>query len=146
MRGIAIRVGIVALIVIGGLILRPFLTSNFADLKVGECFDVPTATESVKDVQHHPCSDEHSAEVFYVGKSAAAKHVAYPTDDEFAVEVFSFCDGAFASYTGLDSNTDAVWTYGFFVPTSDGWSDGDRDVICYAAKIDSSTTKGSIKR
>jgi hypothetical protein len=146
MRGIAIRVGIVAAIIIGGLILKPFLSGNAGDLKVGECFDVPVGAEAIEDVQHHPCSDEHSGEVFFVGKSAAAKDVAYPTDIELAAEVYGLCDSAFVAYTGLDSNTEPVWTYGYFIPTSEGWSDGDRGVICYVAKIDSSVTKGSVKR
>lgn len=35
---------------------------------------------------------------------------------------------------------------GYFVPTSDGWADGDRGIICCAAKVDGTTTTGSIKK
>ncbi|MBA3875836.1 MAG: hypothetical protein C0498_02695 [Anaerolinea sp.] len=72
MRGIVLRVGIVALIIVGGLVLRPFLSGSAGDLKVSDCFDPPAAdTETVSDVQHQPCDQDHGAEVFFVGDSRA---------------------------------------------------------------------------
>src|SRR5262245_10627607 len=41
--------------------------ANAGDLQVGECFDDPGSVEEVSDVQRHPCTEEHSAEVFFVG-------------------------------------------------------------------------------
>jgi hypothetical protein len=147
MRGILIRVGIVAAIVVVGLIIRPFISGGAGDLKVGDCFDAPTtADETVDEVQHHPCDQAHSGEVFFVGKSSASNDEAYPSDGVMTAEVFGLCDSAFTAYTGLDSNNDPTWTYGYFVPTADGWEDGDRGIICYAAKLDLSTSTGSIKQ
>ena len=56
MRGLLIRVGIIAVIVAVGFVFRDFLSGNAGDLKVGDCFDQPSTTNTVvKDVPHHPC-------------------------------------------------------------------------------------------
>jgi len=44
MRGLAIRIGIVAVILVGALILRPFISGGAGDLNVGDCFDPPAGT------------------------------------------------------------------------------------------------------
>jgi len=147
MRGILIRVGIIAVIIVVGLVIRPFISGNASQLSVGDCFDAPTAAnETVKDVQHHPCDQAHTAEVFFVGKSSAAKDEAYPSEGVMTAEVFGLCDPVFESYTGKDSDNDPEWTYGYFVPTADGWGDNDRGISCYATKIDGSATSVSIKK
>ena len=146
MRGILIRVGVVGAIIVGGLLLRPFFSGNAGDLKVGECFDVPIENENIDDVQHHPCTDEHSGEVFYVGESAAADGAVYPSINALAAEVYSYCDSAFVTYTGKDPYNDPEWTYGFFYPNEEQWGDDSRLVICYASRVDGATTKQSIKQ
>jgi len=146
-RGNLIVLGVIVVLGAGAFIFKDFLSGNASNLEVGQCFDLPTsAQETVEDVQHHPCDQAHGGEVFFVGKSAASKDTAYPSDAELSAEVFGLCDPAFATYTGKDSNTDPEWTYGYFVPTADGWKDGVRGIICYAAKIDGSSTTQSIKQ
>ena len=49
--------GIVAVIIVGGFILRDRLSSNAGDLKVGDCFDEPASGAEISDVQHHPCTE-----------------------------------------------------------------------------------------
>jgi hypothetical protein len=144
-RGNLIFIGILIVVGIGGFLFRDRLSGSAAELKVGDCFVVPPAEEqTVDDVQHHPCTDEHSGEVFFVGKSSAAKDAAFARED-LKAEVFAICDPAFVTYTGKDSNTDPVWSYGYFIPTSESWGDGERGISCYALKIDGSTSTGSIK-
>jgi hypothetical protein len=145
MRGLGIRLGIIGAIVVGALILRPFLTGNAGDLNVGDCFDEPTATaETVEDVQHHPCTDLHTAEVVFIGSLAAS---TYPNQDDLDQWVLANCLPAYNAYTGTDLMTNTAgrdMTY--FWPTSDGWTKGDRKVICYAVQSDGSQTKGSLKK
>ena len=144
-RGL-IWIAILVVLGVGGFLFKDFLSGNAGNLQVGQCFDLPSdQLETVDDVQHHPCDQVHGGEVFFVGKSVAANDAAYPSNAELQAEVFGFCDPAFTSYTGKDSNTDPEWTYGFFVPTSEGWGKGDRGIICYARKLDGSTTTTSIK-
>ena len=54
------------------------------------------------------------------------------------------CIPSFTAYTGkgLDGATLDV---GYFHPTSEGWGDGDRGVICYAINLDGSPMTGSLK-
>ncbi len=146
MRGIAIRVGIVALIVIGGLVLRPFLTGNAGDLKAGDCFDLPAAgIETVEDVQHQPCDQDHGAKVFFVGDYPGSGDDPYPTDDEMLAFLEDRCLPEYLSYTGTDLTTQETYDVRWFQPTDDGWNDGDRGVSCYVYRLDETKFKGSLK-
>jgi hypothetical protein len=144
MRGLAIRLGIIGVIALGAFILRPFITGGAGDLSVGDCFDEPTTGETVRDVQHHPCSDLHSGEVIFIGSLTAA---TYPTNDELDQWVLANCLPAYQTYTGIDLRTDtAGHDLTYFWPTSDGWTKGDRKVICYAVQTDGTQTKGSLRK
>src|SRR4051794_17175750 len=100
MRGLGIRLGFIAVIVVIGLIIRPFVSGGAGDLKVGDCFDPPTNTGTVKDVQHHPCTDAHGGEVILVEKHPDAS--SYPSDDAFQQFINDQCLPAYTSYTGKD--------------------------------------------
>ena len=146
MRGLLIRVGIIGGIALGAFIVRPFISSNAGELAVGDCFDEPEqVTTTVKDVQHHPCTDLHDAEVFYVGKFEPAT-TTFPSDAEFVSFIRDRCTGAFNTYTGLDFNTAQDLDYSAFYPTSEGWSDGDRQITCYVVKVDQSQFNASMKK
>ena len=146
MRSIAIRLGIVGAIVVAGVILRPFLTGNAGSLNVGDCFDVPPGEqETIDDVQHHPCTDPHGAEVVFVGDYAPATDVQ-PTETDIQGFVGSTCIPAFGQYTGLEFGTATDYDLGWFWPTAEGWSKGDHKVICYAVRIDEAKFTESIKK
>jgi hypothetical protein len=144
MRNIAIRVGIVALIIVGGLILRPFLSGNASDLAVGDCFDEPTgAAQEVENVQHHPCNEAHTGEVFLVQDVADAP--TYPSEDGWIEEVSTRCLPAFATYTGVAYEDTQTLDIGWLTPTAEGWTKGDRELICYVRQADGSATSTSAK-
>lgn len=146
MRGIAIRVGIIAVIAIGAFILRPFLSGNAGDLKVGDCFDVPASTaETVKDVQHHPCTDEHGGEVIFVGDYPGSKSDPYPSDNDMLGFLSEKCIPQYKTYTGADVSSQTDYDIGWFQPTADGWKGGDQSVICYIYRVDETKFKGSLK-
>lgn len=145
MKTVAIRLGIIGLIVVGGLTLRPFLGGNAGDLKVGECFEAPVGDETVKDVQHRPCTDPHTGEVVLVQDVPSADGATYPTDSAWLDIVGTTCVPAFNAYTGLDFDTDPTWDLGYFIPTTEGWGDGDRSLICYATLVDGTPTSTSVK-
>ncbi|MBF8289447.1 MAG: hypothetical protein HW391_415 [Chloroflexi bacterium] len=146
MRGLVTRIGIVALVVVGGFILRPFITGNAGQLSVGDCFDPPASTvETVEDVQHHPCTDEHGAEVFFVGDYPGSKSDPYPTDDEMLAWLTEKCIPAAESYTGKASTLTPDLDIGWFQPTEDGWKGDDQGVICYLYRLDETMFKGSLK-
>lgn len=145
MRGWAIRIGIIALIAVGAFVLRPFITGNAGDLDVGDCFDPPSAeTQTVNGVQHHPCTDLHGGEVVYKGKMDDAGSA--PTTAQLEQWVTDKCFPAYQTYTGNDILVSADLTMGYFSPTTEGWGKGDREVICYATRIDDAKTQGSLKK
>jgi hypothetical protein len=144
-RGILIRVGLVAGIIVIGLVIRPFVTGNAGDLAVGDCFDPPSSdVQTVKDVQHHPCSEPHGGEVFFVDKMA--DQATFPDEDTFNTYVSDHCLPAYQAYTGVDVLTEEGADIGWLVPTEEGWGKGDREVTCYATRLDNAKTTGSVKK
>jgi putative regulator of septum formation len=131
-RGIAARVLVIGVIVVGGVVFRDRISGNAGDLKVGDCFDEPSGsvTRTVKDVQHHPCTDAHTAEIFFVGDMPNPRSEPYPGEqavDDFAV---ASCGAAFDRYVGTGPET-ATLDGGIFYPDEAGWKSGDRTVSCY---------------
>jgi hypothetical protein len=145
-RSIGIRLGIIAVIIIIGVVVQTYISKNAGDLRVGDCFDVPTkAGETVDDVKPSPCTDPHGAEVVFVGNYTPDTKL-YPSDGEFTTFFQSACTTAFNTYTGIDFATDTTYDMSAFTPTADGWSSGDRKVICYAVRLDATQLTTSIKK
>jgi hypothetical protein len=75
-------VAIVAVIAVVGVVFRDRFGSNAGELVVGDCFDLPGAAGlTVSNVQHHPCNEAHTAEVFAAFNHPAAKGDAFPGSD-----------------------------------------------------------------
>lgn len=146
MRSVLLRVGIIGAIGGAAFLGRDFLSGNAGNLAVGDCFDPPAGeVQEVEDVQHHPCDQAHGGEVIFVGNYEPDSST-YPTDDQFLDFVSDRCIAAFNDYTGLNYDTATDLDFSAFTPTSEGWGDGDRKVICYAVKVDESQFTQSIKK
>jgi hypothetical protein len=113
------------------------------DLKVGDCFDIPTAA-TIKTVVHHPCTEPHTAEVFDVVQYASSN--ANPPIS-FVIDGFvgDTCGPAFTTYVGKAVAAVPDLTVGYFYPSSDSWSSGDRTITCYVSKADESSLSKSLK-
>ena len=118
MRGILIRIGIIAAIAVGGLIIRAYVSGNAADLNVGDCFDLPpVAADTVYDVQHHPCDQEHGGEVIYVGKYPGTRTDPYPSDNEVFAYLSEKCVPAYEKFTGVALASQSVYDVAWFQPS-----------------------------
>ena len=135
-------------IIIGGIVV--FLAvvlfvvrNNVAadDLKVGTCFDIPTAT-SIQTVEQHPCNESHNAEVIFVGDHDGTTYPISLALDRFVGEN---CEPAFETYIGTDIESSGDLVIGYFYPDRDGWDSGDRTITCYVAKSDESPMTESLK-
>jgi hypothetical protein len=145
-RGLIIRIGIIAVIAVGALIFRDRLSGNATDLKVGDCFDRPSsANQTVKDVQHHPCTEAHTAEVVFVGTNPSAKGTPPLSDSQWVDYLSSSCLPAYDAYTGTDLLKSDVMDLGAITPLDEDWNKGVRDVTCYAYRLDGATMTASIK-
>jgi Septum formation len=147
LSGWGIRILVIAVVIVGGLILRDRLSSNAADLQVGDCFDQPkTASETIEDVQHHPCSEAHTAEVIFVGNHSAASGATPLTEAGILDFVGGACLPAFAAYTGIDLLADGTYDLGYIYPLDSDWNDGDREVTCYTYRVDGAAMTASLKK
>jgi len=144
-KSLVLRLGIVGVLAVVGFFVQQYVSKAAGDLKVGDCFDPPSAAvETVEDVKPHPCSDPHGAEVFFVGNLVDAQTV--PSDADIETWVSDNCFSAYTAYTGLDMLATEEMDLGYFSPTADGWSKGDHTVLCYAAKHDETNMTGSLKK
>lgn len=98
-----------------------------ADLRVGDCFDLkdPTADE-VEQVAARPCAEAHQYEMFFIGPHPDG---TFPDDEAFMTFVEGTCLPAFEAYVGR-AFADSVLDINWLVPTSSGWTFGDRTVQC----------------
>ena len=113
------------------------------DLKVGDCFDIPTASE-IKTVTHHPCTEAHTAEVFHVVEFSGND---MNTPLTFVIEGFAdtTCTPVFATYTGIEFDNAPDLTFGWFYPTVESWQSGDRTITCYVTRVDAAPMTKSVK-
>ena len=138
--------GVIGAVLIGGFIFRDVLTGQAVDLQVGDCFDLPPASQTeVDDVQHRPCGDDHQAEVFFVENYPGGRDGPFPTDNEMTAFITEKCVPAYASYTGKDYFTDEEFDFTAFTPVEEGWKQGDQEVTCFLFRIDEAKFKGSQK-
>ena len=143
-----IRLAIVGLFVIGGIgavIFRDRLSSDAGKLAVGDCFDDPVGAQEIGDVQHHPCGEAHTAEVVYLGKLPDGSG-SFPTTAAVQDWIRGNCVPAWNTYTGKDFDSDLTLSLGFYQPSPEGWSSGDRSVVCYAARVDGAPMTSSVKK
>ncbi|MBA2718264.1 MAG: septum formation family protein [Chloroflexi bacterium] len=145
MQGWVFRIGIIAVIAVGAIIFRDRLSGGAGDLKIGECFDEPVGVEEVSDVQHHPCTEAHTAEVVFLGDMTGANET-YPAESAFEDFLVKNCVPAWEAYTGKTLQTDPVLTLGYFVPTTSSWGDGDHMITCHAARIDGAPMTSSVRK
>jgi hypothetical protein len=145
MNGWILRIGIIVVIAAGAFILRDRLSSNAGELQIGDCFDDPAGASEITDVQHHPCTEAHTAEVVYLGK-LTGDNASVPSESTVEAWVRTNCLPAWTAYTGKTFETEPVLSIGYYQPSPEGWGKGDRDVICYAAREDNGLMVSSVKK
>jgi hypothetical protein len=128
-----VGIGIIVLIAGGFLLFRDRLSGSAGDLQVGDCFHVPDA-EEISDIQHAPCNESHTGEVFFVGDMPDAPLAPSGTEVDEYVE--ANCIPAYATYTSRDYATDEAFDINSFYPTFSGWGEGDREVTCFIVRTD----------
>lgn len=111
------------------------------DLRPGDCFNVGNETE-IDDVDGVPCTERHAYEVFAVGTYDAD---VYPSTREESQAAFqAVCLQPFASYVGIPYDASVLWA-SMITPSEEGWTDGDREFICYLHEEDESPMTSSME-
>ena len=123
-------------------------------LRAGDCLtganlNLNLATPWPKLSLAVPCSQGHTAEVFYANNYYWPKNDAYPGDATIKKDATAGCDGAFRSYVGI-AYSQSQYTWTDIVPDSATWPSGDRGLHCVAyyapsGHLSGKTVYGSIK-
>jgi Septum formation len=111
---------------------------SVAQLQVGDCLTGANLQLDNKDApwpnlaRAVPCSQPHTAEVFYANKSYWSKNSPYPGDAAIASASDTVCSNAFASYIGTSLNQ-SVYSVIKLVPVTSSWQGkDDRALHCVA--------------
>jgi hypothetical protein len=96
-----------------------------------------------------PCSQAHTAEVFYANDYYWSKNTAFPGGQAVAQAASAECNKAFQSYVGI-AYSQSRYTWTVTVPNQSSWPAGDRAMHCMAyyktsAVPSGETMHGSIK-
>lgn len=140
MRPVIIIGVIVAFLAIVLFVVRNNVAAD--DLKVGNCFNIPNGT-SIQTVETQPCTDSHNGEVFFVGEYTGDSYPISLSLDRYIDET---CVPAFEAYVGRAVDSQPELSIGYFYPSRDGWTSGDRTVTCYLSQPDDSPMTQSLRK
>jgi hypothetical protein len=109
---------------------------TLAQFQVGDCLtganlQLNKPTPWPKLSQAVPCTESHTAEVFYASVNHWSKNTPFPGTDGIRKNATAACDSAFASYVGI-AYSKSVYTWTDIVPDSSSWPNGDRALRCVA--------------
>jgi hypothetical protein len=109
---------------------------TLAQFQVGDCLtganlQLNKPTPWPKLSQAVPCTEGHTAEVFYANVNHWSKNTPFPGTDGIRKNATAACDSAFASYVGI-AYSKSVYTWTDIVPDASSWPGGDRALRCVA--------------
>ena len=145
LRGLLIIGAVVVVILVAYVVFRDQMSGSATELQVGDCFDVPAASTNINDVQHHPCGESHTGEVFFIGKDGSASGASYPPQDAFQSDLEAQCAPAFAGYVGVSADTSTAYAIEMFYPDESTFGGGSRTLTCYLVTANGSPVAGSAK-
>jgi hypothetical protein len=107
---------------------------QLAQLQAGDCLtganlQLNKNTPWPKLSQAVPCTEAHTAEVFYASSTYWGKQGSYPGNDTIKKDATAACNSAFASYVGI-AYSKSLYTWTDIVPDATTWPGGDRALHC----------------
>ncbi len=115
------------------------------DTAAGDCWNDPGEASSngqLATVSQVPCEEAHTYEVYAVVDLPGDAGAAYPGDTAVAIEGSQLCRDRFEAYIGIPYEESPLDS-GVVYPTSESWSEGDREVICSVYALDGDLLTGS---
>ena len=108
------------------------------ELQVGDCLkgadlDLNTDNPWPKTSQAVPCTQAHTAEVFYANNHFWPANGSYPGNSAISKAGTTACDNAFKAYVGI-AYSDSQYTWTNIIPDASTWPNpnGDRALHCVA--------------
>jgi Septum formation len=119
------------------------------DCLTGANLNLNLNTPWPKLAQAVPCSQSHTAEVFYANNNFWSNSGSYPGDTTVQKDATAACDSAFQSYVGI-SYEQSMYSWADIVTNAASWTTGSRGLHCVAYYKTSQhpggeTIQGSIK-
>lgn len=114
-------------------------SGNVFDLGLGDCFDDPENFEEISDVPMVECSVPHHNEVYFTYDLPDGSFPGLQAIEEAAD---SDCYERFEGFVGRDYASSEL-DYGYLYPTSDTWSEGDREIVCLVYHVSNDKVTGS---
>jgi hypothetical protein len=139
------RLALVGVIAVGGILARDFISGSPDALRPGDCIDAPVVEQEIEQVQHHPCDQAHTAEVFAAFEYAASREAPYPNEATMDDVVMPRCYSEFGTYTGTSFEVREELDMTYLFPTQDGWTQGDRSIICVLLRVDGAAMTSSMR-
>ena len=109
-------------------------------IKVGDCLNDATASGTVTTTPIVPCSKPHDSEAY---KSILMKDGDFPGEEAVKTQADQGCADAFPDFVGIPYD-DSKLSISYYFPTSDSWSNGDREILC-TIYDDGVKTTGTLK-
>lgn len=111
------------------------------DVKTGDCVLTDSMTDDeVLSIPIVPCSEPHDDEAYFAFDLDLPAFPGTETTNNLADEG---CLDEFAGFVGIEYQNSELFQWSLF-PTSESWSNGDREVLCMIYDPESQTT-GTLK-
>jgi Septum formation len=109
---------------------------QLTQLQVGDCLTganmkLNTSNPWPKRTSAVPCSQPHTAEVFFADNAFWPKGTSFPGSAAIATDGSAACNGAFLSYIGI-AFPQSMFTWTNIIPDASTWPSGDRGLHCIA--------------
>ena len=78
-----------------------------------------------------PCSQPHTAEVFFADNNFWPQHSSFPGNGAISKDGNAACNNAFRSYVGI-AYSKSIYTWTNIIPDASTWPTGDRALHCVA--------------
>ncbi len=104
-------------------------TASPINLDVGNCVVTLPVTGQVGEVTLTPCAEEHQLQVL---DRIAAGTDDYPGEDALFEDAEQRCQAAFDELAPAVESWPENYRPWFLVPSQDNWSNGERNIICFA--------------
>jgi serine/threonine protein kinase len=105
-------------------------------LRVGDCLtgsdmQLNTSNPWPKLTRAVPCTQPHTAEVFFADNNFWPQHSPFPGNSTISKDGNTACDKAFRSYVGI-TYSKSMYTWTNIIPDASTWPTGDRALHCVA--------------
>lgn len=129
-------------LLLAALVLAACSPGSVFSLEEGDCFDDEGEfSDEVSDVPIVDCSEPHDNEVYVIIEMTESE---FPGFDATADRADNECLPAFESFVGAEYATSEL-DFGWLIPTTDSWANGDRQIVCFLYRVDFGKMTGSME-